>query len=55
MDPNHSVTIILENPRGEFLLQLRDDKPEIPFPNRWVLPGGRANQAKPRPKPLPGR
>jgi 8-oxo-dGTP diphosphatase len=28
------------NPRGELLLLLRDDKPEIPYPNTWDLPGG---------------
>jgi len=28
------------NPRGEILLLLRDNKPEIPYPNTWDLPGG---------------
>jgi 8-oxo-dGTP diphosphatase len=34
------ATIILRNRSNEFLLYLRDDKPEIPFPNRWDLFGG---------------
>jgi 8-oxo-dGTP diphosphatase len=28
------------NPRGEMLLLLRDNKPEIPYPNTWDVPGG---------------
>lgn len=40
-----SVTVILENSRGEILLQLRDDKPTIPYPNQWVLPGGKMEAA----------
>jgi 8-oxo-dGTP diphosphatase len=34
------VAAILVNPRGEVLLQLRDDLPHISFPNHWTLPGG---------------
>ncbi|MCB1189594.1 MAG: NUDIX domain-containing protein [Flavobacteriales bacterium] len=36
-----TVSIIIENEKDEILLQLRDDKPSIPFPNTWVLPGGK--------------
>lgn len=31
---------ILVNPRGEVLLHLRDDRPDIPYPNRWAFVGG---------------
>ena len=34
------TSIILQNSRYEVLLLLRDDKPEIPYPNLWDLPGG---------------
>jgi 8-oxo-dGTP diphosphatase len=32
--------IVLLNAREEVLLVLRDDKPEIPYPNTWALLGG---------------
>ncbi|TSC68777.1 MAG: putative Fe-S oxidoreductase [Parcubacteria group bacterium Gr01-1014_56] len=35
-----SVCILLENAKGEILLQLRDDKPSIQHPNQWVMLGG---------------
>ena len=34
------ASIILQNSRNEVLLFLRDDKPDIPYPNLWDLPGG---------------
>ena len=34
------VQVILQNPAGEVLLQLRDDDPAIPFPGTWCIPGG---------------
>ena len=34
------VQVILLNPAGEVLLQLRDDDPAIPYPGMWCLPGG---------------
>jgi 8-oxo-dGTP diphosphatase len=34
------ATLIVENPRGQILLYLRDDKPSIPFPHHWDLFGG---------------
>ncbi|NTV01505.1 MAG: NUDIX domain-containing protein [Chlorobiaceae bacterium] len=34
------ASIILTNSRREVLLLLRDDIPEIPYPNMWDLPGG---------------
>ena len=34
------TSIIFVNRRSEVLLLLRDDKPEIPYPNMWDLPGG---------------
>jgi len=32
--------IILYNNKGEFLLQLRDNNPNIPNPNKWSIFGG---------------
>ena len=34
------AAIILENDYGELLLYLRDNKPDIPFPDHWDLIGG---------------
>lgn len=34
------VAMIIENPNQEVLLLLRDDKPEIAYPNYWSLVGG---------------
>lgn len=34
------TSIILQNSRNDVLLFLRDDKPEIPYPNLWDVPGG---------------
>ena len=38
-DPQ-TVAIILVNKRNEVLLQLRDNNPNISYPNAWTLPGG---------------
>ncbi|GAA2669046.1 MULTISPECIES: MFS transporter [Actinosynnema] len=38
--PPEGVQIILVNSRNAVLLQLRDDKPDIPHPNTWCIPGG---------------
>jgi len=35
-----TVTCIFESPDQEVLLMLRDDNPNIPFPNSWYIPGG---------------
>jgi 8-oxo-dGTP diphosphatase len=37
-------SIIFINDHNEILLFLRDDKPSIPFPNMWDLPGGHAEE-----------
>jgi 8-oxo-dGTP diphosphatase len=34
------AAIIFQNESGEFLLYLRDNKPDIPFPDHWDLIGG---------------
>jgi len=34
------VQVIVQHSDGRVLLQLRDDKAEIPYPNTWCLPGG---------------
>lgn len=40
------AAIILENDRGEFLLYLRDNKPGIPFPDKWDLIGGHIEEGE---------
>lgn len=35
------VAIIIKNPAGKVLLNLRDNNPDITFSNCWTLPGGR--------------
>ncbi len=37
---SEGCSIIFINGRQQILLLLRDDIPEIPFPNCWDLPGG---------------
>lgn len=34
------VSVLLTNPQGKLLLQLRDDFPELEYPAHWTLPGG---------------
>jgi len=34
------TNIIFLNDTNSVLLQLRDNKPDIPYPNMWALPGG---------------
>lgn len=34
------ATLILEDKNGNILLYLRDNKPNLPFPNQWDLFGG---------------
>jgi 8-oxo-dGTP diphosphatase len=36
-----TVAIIIENPEGKVLLQLRENKPDVSFANHWTLPGGK--------------
>lgn len=38
--------LIILNKKKRVLLQLRDDKPEIPYPNTWVIPGGHAEDGE---------
>lgn len=40
------AAIILENDKGEFLLYLRDNKPDIPYPNHWDLVGGHVEEGE---------
>ncbi|NWF68542.1 MAG: NUDIX domain-containing protein [Chloroflexi bacterium] len=40
MSAREVVSAVLYNARGEVLLQLRDDKPHLPFANHWTLFGG---------------
>jgi 8-oxo-dGTP diphosphatase len=35
------ASVIIENMAGEVLLLLRDDKPDLTFPNFWTLVGGK--------------
>jgi 8-oxo-dGTP diphosphatase len=38
--------IIFQNPKGEFLVYLRDNDPSIPFPNHWDLIGGHVEKGE---------
>lgn len=40
------AAILLENDNGEFLLYLRDNKPDIPFPDHWDLIGGHVEEGE---------
>ena len=40
------TSLIFVNDRGQVLLLLRDDKPAIPYPNMWDLPGGRVEDGE---------
>ena len=40
------VAIIIENVVGEVLLLLRDNKPDISFPNHWTLVGGKVEDGE---------
>ncbi len=42
----HGTNIILLNDENHVLLQLRDNKPNIPYPNMWALPGGHIDQGE---------
>jgi 8-oxo-dGTP diphosphatase len=41
-----TVTLIIENSKGEILLLLRDNKEDIPFPNQWYILGGSAEEGE---------
>jgi mutator protein MutT len=40
------VAIIIENQFGEVLLQLRENRADLPFANHWTLPGGRVESGE---------
>jgi 8-oxo-dGTP diphosphatase len=40
------AAIIFENDKGELLLYLRDNKPDIPFPDHWDLIGGHIEEGE---------
>jgi 8-oxo-dGTP diphosphatase len=40
------AAIILENDNRELLLYLRDNKPDIPFPDHWDLIGGHVEEGE---------
>lgn len=40
------VSLIAENSKGEILLMLRDNNPNIPYPNYWYTPGGTAEEGE---------
>jgi 8-oxo-dGTP diphosphatase len=40
------VAIILLNAQRQILLQLRDDRPGLPFANCWTLPGGKVESGE---------
>jgi 8-oxo-dGTP diphosphatase len=41
-----TVAIIIENQNREVLIQLRENKPNLPFANHWTLPGGNVELAE---------
>lgn len=40
LTPQHAVAAVIKFNDGRYLLQLRDNKPDIWFPNHWGLFGG---------------
>ena len=40
------TSIIFVNDQKEVLLFLRDDKPDIPYPNMWDVPGGHVDNGE---------
>jgi 8-oxo-dGTP diphosphatase len=40
------TNIIFLNENQEILLHLRDNKPDIPYPNMWGLPGGHVDEGE---------
>src|SRR5579859_6359738 len=43
---SQTTSIIIINDRNQVLLHLRDDKPTIPYPNMWGLPGGHIEEGE---------
>jgi 8-oxo-dGTP diphosphatase len=42
----NGTNIIFLNDKQQVLLHLRDNKPDIPYPNRWGLPGGHIDEGE---------
>ncbi|HEU5378824.1 MAG TPA: NUDIX domain-containing protein [Ktedonobacteraceae bacterium] len=40
------TNLIFLNDQQEVLLHLRDDKPDIPYPNMWGIPGGHVGEGE---------
>jgi len=40
------TNIIFLDEQNAILLQLRDDNPNIPYPNRWAIPGGHISKGE---------
>jgi len=40
------TSIIFVNDQKQVLLLLRDDKPDIPYPNMWDIPGGHVDEGE---------
>jgi 8-oxo-dGTP diphosphatase len=43
---HHGCTMLFLNPRDEVLMILRDNNPEIPYPNTLDLPGGHMEEGE---------
>ena len=43
---NEAATVLLFDSEGKLLIYLRDDEPEIPFPNHWDLFGGHVEEGE---------
>ena len=46
MEFEKAVKVIFVNPKKEFLLHLRDDKPSIPCPGHWGFIGGAVDEGE---------
>jgi 8-oxo-dGTP diphosphatase len=40
------ASVIIDNMQGQVLLLLRDDKPNLNFPNHWTLVGGKVEEGE---------
>lgn len=41
-----AVGFVIPNHEGKFLIQLRDNKPTIPYPGCWVFPGATVEEGE---------
>ena len=46
MAQKKAVGFVIPNQEGKFLMQLRDNKPNIPYPAHWVFPGATVEEGE---------